>query len=242
MNKHLTQEEIEHYIDSEYPFSQNTAESIEAIDQPGFSSMKTDQILKIEEHLVNCDACLEKVTKALDFSLAFYQWMEEGPTGEQKLLLKILKASQNEDHEVKNRVMNWLKDWQGFVDHTVDVFLNTTYKGLSNITKLLTKEANEQKKQWTFRYPVASFAMRGNTDLQFEKKVENTLYGQLGEKDILKIKAQSDKKSVTIHCKKMQQANTSPIVVLVPLEGGDPIIRISRQASQLTRCSSILRI
>lgn len=229
MNKHLTGEEIEQYIDSEYLHVLKEVELSEDDENLHLSTLKTEEILKIEEHLLKCDTCLEKVTKALDFSLSFYQWLEESPSAEQKMLLRILKASQSEESDVKKRILNWMKDWQTFVDNTVDVFLDTTYKGLSNITKLIAKDTMTKETKWSFKYPIESFAMRGNPNLNFEKKVENKLYGQIGGKDILEIKAQSKDKKITINCKNIDNTDSSPIFLLLPLTGGDPIIKLARQ-------------
>jgi len=225
MDGHLSQEEIEQYIDSEYLFSHLPQEN----DNDTTSHMQTDRLLQIEEHLVNCDLCLQKVTKALDYSLSFHQWLEERPTLEQKMMLKVLKVALNEESDVKTRIKNWLKDWQAFIDNTVDVLLDTTYNGISNITKLLEKKNKRRKTKWTFRYPVETFAMRGNPELNFEKRIENKLFGQIGEKKFLEIKALSDKKSLTINCKNFGSKSTSPIFVLIPIKGGDPMIRLSRE-------------
>ncbi len=229
MNRHLTDEEIEQYIDSEYLSTQSGHEASEKTDITDSPKLKTELILKFEEHLINCDACLEKVTKALDFSISFHQWFAESPTAEQKLLLKILKAAQKEESDVKKRIMKWIKDWQSFTDNTVDVLLNTTYNGISNITKFLFKNTKNRKAKWSFNYPVESFAMRGNPDINFEKRIENTLHGQIGEKDILEIKAFSEEKSIKINCKSLENYNSSPIFLLIPLHTGEPVIRLSRK-------------
>lgn len=225
MNRHLSQEEIEQYIDSEYLFAKlpDKNDPFEAY------PMKRERLFEIEEHLVNCDLCLEKVTKALDYSLSFHQWLEERPTTEHKLMLSILKAAHNEEKDVKKRIKDWLKDWQAFIDNSVDVLLDTTYNGISNITKLIEKSSKRSKTKWNFQYPVETFAMRGNPDLSFEKRVENKLFGQIGEKKVLEIKALSEKKSLTINCKRVGNKSTSPLFVLIPLEGGEPKIRLSRE-------------
>jgi len=228
MNRHLTDDEIEQYIDSEYLFMKRTHELSEKTDITSLK-MKTEVILKIEEHLINCDACLEKVTKTLDFSISFHQWFVESPTGEQKLLLKVLKAAQKEENDVKKRIMKWMKDWQSFRDNTIDVFLNTTYNGISNITKLIFKKTKDNKTKWSFNYPLETFAMRGNPDIRFEKRIENSIHGQIGEKDILEIKALSEEKSIKINCKSQKNSNSSPLFLLIPLHKGEPVIRLSRK-------------
>ncbi len=229
MNGHLSEEEIEQYIDSEYISLKSGIRLTKDNLKSNVSEMNSEKLIQIEEHLVNCDICLKKVTKALDFSITFHQWLEEKPTVEQKMMYKILKATQSEESVVQKRIMKWLEDWQAFIDNTVEVFLDTTYNGISNITKLINKVDKAKKNSWTFRYPVESFAMRGNPDLSFEKKVENALFGQIRGEEVLEIKAQSKKKSITIKCKGNRKKHPSPIVVLIPLQGGEPLISVSHE-------------
>jgi len=232
MKRHLTDEEIHRYIDSEYILKEPEYDFSKPDERNEISLMRIDEILKIEEHLDECELCLEKVTKALDFSLSFQQWLNESPSVEQKMLLKVLKAINIEETDVKTRITKWLTDWQSFMNNAVDVFLDTTYNGISNITKLLKERVKESNKGMHFRYPVESFVMRGDPHLCFEKKVENTLYGSIGQEDILKITAQSEKRRITIKSKKSEKRSSSPIFILIPVEGGVPIIKLSQELKE----------
>jgi len=229
MKNHLTAEEIERYIDSEYLLKDsNTYTCIQENDNRS-SVMSVEEIIKIEEHLVNCDSCLERVTKALEFTLSYQQWLGDQPSPKEKMMIKILKALNHEKTDVKSRIIHWIKDWQAFMNNTVDVFMETTYKGIANITKLLKGSFKEKENGISFRYPVESFAMRGNPQLKYEKKAENKLLGFMNEKKVIEIKAHSENKSLFIKCDTKNDETASPIIILIPEQVGEPVIKMAKK-------------
>ncbi len=232
MKRHLSDEEIDRYIDSEYLLKEMFEHALSQDENIDVEMMKNDEIVMIEEHLTECDLCLKKVTKALDFSLSFQQWLEENPTKEQKMFLKILKATSGKENDIKARILNWLKNWQAFKADLIDVFMDTKHDGMANITKLLKQNKDDRQTKMTFRYPVESFVMRGDPNMSFEKRVENKLYGRIGEKDIMEINAQTDKKALFITYKRTENQKSSPIILLIPLHGGEPVISLSRETNK----------
>jgi len=224
MKDHLTDEQIENYIDSEYIQKKSVLYS--PIDHDETSTLlPMKEIIQMEDHLNGCDLCLSRVTKALDFSISFQEWIEEKPNSDQKVMIKILKALHYEDPSIKTRILKWLKDWRVFMSNTVDVIMDTSYNGISNITKILKKSPINKDATLIFKNPVESFAMRGNVNTTFEKKRENVLNGYLQENNILEIQAQSQTKTIHITFNNEKFWQPSPIIILIPTQSGKPIIR-----------------
>ncbi|HPE40447.1 MAG TPA: hypothetical protein PLI77_05090 [Bacteroidales bacterium] len=229
MKEHLTIEQIEKYIDSEY-IQKRSVFYPPIHHSKEIPVLPMEEIIRMEEHLNECDLCLSRLTKALDFSISFQEWTEEKPTRSQKMMINILKELPYQDQSIRIRILNWLKEWGVFISNTVDVVMDTSYNGISNITKIFKKSTMNPENPLVFKYPVESFAMRGNTNTPFEKKRENILNGYLQEKMILEIQAHSQTKAIHIICNKAPGWQSSPVIILIPTQSGKPIIRTAYES------------
>jgi hypothetical protein len=214
MRKHLTNEEIEQYIDSEYVHSYSVPEE---------EQLSVEEILKVEEHVLACDDCLKKVQKAIGFSHEYDTWMALKPTPQQRAVLESLRAVNLHTvygEEVQGRLKKWMSNWKKLSAYTLDVIFNTTYQGAANITRIIKETAHGAKESIQFEHPVQCYAMRG-TATEFKKEIKNQIIGIVDDASVVNINAQTETNSIRISFPAGKEEGRVPLILLIPVEQGE---------------------
>ncbi|HOO33160.1 MAG TPA: hypothetical protein PLB99_08480 [Thermotogota bacterium] len=214
MRKHLTNEEIERYIDTEYVQGDFVSDE----------QLSVEELLKVEEHVLECDDCLKKVQRAIEFSHEYDAWMELKPTAQQKAVLESLKAVElqcdSQKGELKDRIRRWMNNWKKLSEYSLNVLFNTTYKGAANITRIARETVNPTSGGIQFEHPVQCYAMRG-TATEFKKEIKNQIIGLVDNDSVVNINAEQATNSIRITFPAGRENGRVPLILLIPVEQGE---------------------
>ena len=165
---------------------------------PGLSPDFDEQtLMKIEEHIAECDQCAQKANHVYTQFAALDQWdlFQDNQNILQKRVLSALKTfvAQGVDQNTATRIKRWIDDFKGLSGGAFQLFMNLSAKGRRKTSRFLTEVCNGLKEK---------------AGLDFDYSYE-LVPGRNGETEkimkLTEIKAEHDEKPVKINLSRKKE-------------------------------------